>query len=222
MRPLVSERFPTALTCSKYALICIMYPFSIFQLSTDPTDISSRFRNRRCTQTYMKRSRYRRSYRWTVDVAMCTCIYMYSTRSYIESIMAGGFCHIYMCIYIYMCVLYIYVYAYIQVVICIYTYTYMFLYIYVYVYVLCSHLHICKFMYPILRMVVLAWHYPWLLHLLFFVASTLSFFGLAVLCMVLYLVPLGCLEEQRGASASRYICIHICMRIGFKMQTKYP
>ena len=47
-------------------------------------------------------------------------------------------------------------------------------------------------------MVVLAWQYPWLLHLLFFVMSTLTFFGLAALCLLLYLVQMA-YESERGA-----------------------
>mmetsp|Transcript_21181 Transcript_21181/g.39825 ORF Transcript_21181/g.39825 Transcript_21181/m.39825 type:complete len:302 (+) Transcript_21181:105-1010(+) len=47
-------------------------------------------------------------------------------------------------------------------------------------------------------MVVLAWQYPWLLHLLFFMVSTMSFFGLAGLCLVLYFIQLA-YESDKGA-----------------------
>ena len=47
-------------------------------------------------------------------------------------------------------------------------------------------------------MVVLAWQYPWLLHLLFFVASTLSFFALAAACLLLYFIQMA-YESDDGA-----------------------
>ena len=47
-------------------------------------------------------------------------------------------------------------------------------------------------------MVVLAWQYPWLLHLLFFAVSTLSFFGLAALCLLLYFIQMA-YESEKGA-----------------------